>query len=243
MSQPAAVARLLEAQFNHIVLPARVPTKRDDNLAALETALTDRFVDASRVLRDCAEGDCYFDWDNVRRVLLSVKSINLGGKLDKRSLTLELGRLQYGDLLILHVAEQNAGLLIHRLQADHGQEVLFEAFEASPRSEDVLATEHALQWDFPGSAVAVPYTILADESFQDSLTAFLEQCSTESIKRFAARANKAGSLAIETRDTVDPAMISSLLMTLLEVHGRRVFGPVLRKRIRDNVCWGDGTWQ
>lgn len=116
MSQPAAVARLLEAQFNHIVLPARVPTKRDDNLAALETALTDRFIDASRVLRDCAEGDGYFDWDNVRRVLLSVKSINLGGKLDKRSLTLELGRLQYGELLILHVAEQNAGLLIRRLQ-------------------------------------------------------------------------------------------------------------------------------
>lgn len=127
------------------------------------------------------------------------------------------------------------------IHSDHGQEVLFEAFEASPRSEDALATEHALQWDFPGSAVAVPYATFADESFQDSLAGFLEQCSTESIKRFAARATKAGSFAVETRDTVEPTMITTLLMILLEVHGRRVSTPLLRKRVRDNVCWSEGA--
>lgn len=127
------------------------------------------------------------------------------------------------------------------IHSDHGQEVLFEVFEASPRSDDVLATEHALQWNFPGSAVAVPYSTFTDASFQDSLAGFLEQCSTESIKRFAARAAKAGSFAIETRDTVEPTMITTLLMTLLEVHGRRVSTPLLRKRVRDNVCWSEGA--
>ncbi|KAH7021746.1 hypothetical protein B0J12DRAFT_773782 [Macrophomina phaseolina] len=235
MSQTRA-ATLVEL-FNHIVLPARVPSKCDDNIAIIEAALVDRLVEASRTLRDVAADDLYRRWDDVRRILLTAKTLNFGGKLDRLALLQELRRLEHDGLLILHIAEQNAGLLIRR---PNGR-VYSDPFEASPRSEDVLAAKSALQWDFPGVAVAVPYATFADASFQDSLTAFLEQCSTESIKRFAAHTAKAGSSAIETRDTVDPAMISQMLMTLLEVHGRRVFPPLLRKRVRDDVCWSDGA--
>ncbi|MCJ1431212.1 hypothetical protein MMC27_000563, partial [Xylographa pallens] len=122
-----------------------------------------------------------------------------------------------------------------------GEVVVFEAFEASPLSHKVLATENALQWDFPGSSVAIPYSEFITASFQESLAAFLEQASTESIKRFAARTNKAGSSAFESRDTVDPSLITQMLMTLLEANGKRVFPPLLRKRVRDEVCWTDGA--
>lgn len=125
--------------------------------------------------------------------------------------------------------------------SDQGESVIFEAFEASAISEKVLASENALQWDFPGCAIAVPFTEFSNSSFQDSLAGFLEQASTESIKRFAARTNKAGSFAFECRDTVDPALITQMLMTLLEVNGHRVFPPLLRKRVRDDVCWNDGA--
>lgn len=116
MSQAAAAARLLEAQFNHLVLPARVPSKRDDNLADIEAALTDRLLEATRILRDSTDSDGYLDWDSVRRILLTVKDLNLGGKLDKLGLGLEFHRLDYGSPLILHVAEQNAGVLVRRFQ-------------------------------------------------------------------------------------------------------------------------------
>ena len=43
----------------------------------------------------------------------------------------------------------------------------FEAFEGSPLSENVLAAEKALQWDFPGCAVAIPYSVFEDASFQN----------------------------------------------------------------------------
>ena len=123
-----------------------------------------------------------------------------------------------------------------------GQDVVvFEAFEASPASEQVLAAEAALQWDFPGCAVALPYEEFVKLSFQHQLATFLEQASRESIKRFAAYTHKAGSSAFESRDTVDPALVSHLLMTLLEVNGRRIFPPRLRKRVRDDVCWTDGA--
>jgi len=122
-----------------------------------------------------------------------------------------------------------------------GEIVIFEAFEASPLSEKVLAAENALQWDFPGCAVAIPYSVFDNPSFQDHLASFLEQASTESIKRFAAHTNKAGSFAFESRDTVDPSLITQMLMTLLEANGYRIFPPLLRKRVRDDVCWTDGA--
>lgn len=121
------------------------------------------------------------------------------------------------------------------------QRVIFEAFEASPLSEEVLATKIALQWDFPGSAVAIPLSVLQDPIFQEELATFLEKASTESIKRFAARTNKAGSFAVESRDTVEPALITQMLMTLLETIGTRIYPTVLRKRIRDDVSWNQGA--
>lgn len=52
--------------------------------------------------------------------------------------------------------------------------VVFEAFEASPKSEDVLATQSALQWDFPGCAMCIEETEFFDDSFQHCLATFLE---------------------------------------------------------------------
>lgn len=108
-------------------------------------------------------------------------------------------------------------------------------------SEEVLAATSALQWDFPNSAVAIPYSEFEQAAFQDSLATFLEQASTESIKRFAAHSTKAGSLAFESRETVDPSLITQMLMTLLEVNGHRTQPLIIRKRVRDEVYWTDGA--
>lgn len=62
--------------------------------------------------------------------------------------------------------------------------VIFEAFEASPSSENVLAAENAVQWDFPGRAAEIPFDEFLSTSFQESLADFLEQASMESLKRF-----------------------------------------------------------
>lgn len=104
----------------------------------------------------------------------------------------------------------------------------------------MLASKNALRWEFPGSAVAIPVSEYEKSCFQDELATFLDKASTESIKRFAAHTNKAGSFTFESRDTVDPALVTQMLMTLLEVNGRRVFPPLLQKRVRDDVCWSEG---
>ena len=113
--------------------------------------------------------------------------------------------------------------------------VIFEAFEASPSSADVLAAENALQWDFPGRAAEIPLDEFFKESFQESLATFLEQASMESVNRFEARSAKAKASVIETRDTTDPALVTQMLMPLLEALGSSIDVPRLRKRVRDDV--------
>ncbi|KAI9765237.1 MAG: hypothetical protein M1840_007729 [Geoglossum simile] len=234
---------LLELVFNHVALPPQLPAKQDgrNDQIRVERALTDRLLDASRTLRDNTRDEFGSHWERIRHLLQTCKTVNAGAKLDRPTLLSNLRTLERNDLVILHVAEQNAGLLIRRLHNTWGESVVFEAFEASPLSENVLASKSALQWDFPACAVAIPFSKFIDPSFLDNLAAFLEQASTESVKRFAARAGKAGSFAPESRDTVDPALITQMLMTLLEANGHRIFPPLLRKRVRDDVCWTDGA--
>ncbi|KAG9228031.1 hypothetical protein BJ875DRAFT_529478 [Amylocarpus encephaloides] len=222
--------QLLEPIFHHLALPPQLPERQENNLDKIGEALADRLLCASIALRDATYeqfGPCF---DAVRRVILTAKTINAGGKLNQISLLKAFRELQGNDLLIVHVAEQNAALLIRRFQDASGWQILFEAFETSPLSE-VLTTKAALKWDFPGCAAAVPLSTFENDSFQQELAIFLSQASKESIKRFAARTNKAGSFAYESRDTVDPSLITSMLMTLLEVNGSRKFPPILRKRV------------
>jgi Protein of unknown function (DUF3638) len=113
--------------------------------------------------------------------------------------------------------------------------VIFEAFEASPSSEDVLAAENALQWDFPGRAAEIPFSEFLNESFQQSLATFLEQASMECVQRFKAYSVKAKASVIEARDTTNPSLITQMLMPLLEAVGSSVDVPRLRKRVRDDV--------
>ena len=127
-------------------------------------------------------------------------------------------------VLILHIAEQNAGLLIQR----ENLTIHVEAFEASPRSKDVLASK-TLQWDFPGGAISIPLATFDNENFQNELATFLEQASTESVKQFGAQAYKSGAYLFESRDTGDPFLITQLLMTLFEVNGTKASPPILRE--------------
>lgn len=112
-----SVPLLLNALVNHIGLPPRLPGKQEEGIDEIEDALTVRLLNACRALRDLTEGELSQQWDRTRKILQICKVVNAGGKLDKASLLSEFQALERKDLLILHVTEQNAGLLIRR---NHG---------------------------------------------------------------------------------------------------------------------------
>ncbi|KAK7613359.1 hypothetical protein JOL62DRAFT_596589 [Phyllosticta paracitricarpa] len=231
---------VLERLVRHVVLPEKLPERQEESNPEIATALTESLLQASRVFKDRAPHEDFRLWDDLRRVIVTAKEVNCNGQLSKVSLIQAFHELEPGGVIILHVREQNAGLLISRPLRESSS-VIFEAFEASPRSEDVLAAPDALQWDFPGATVVIPYAEFSEESFQEGLAYFLQQSSTQALKQFAARARKSGSAVVEIRDTTDPAIITHMLMTLLESYGVRTNAPVLRKRVRDDVCWSDGA--
>jgi hypothetical protein len=103
---------MLELLFNHVVLPPRLPGKQDARIEDIEHGLITRVLLASRTVRDLVHVDYRDRWDSIRRSLQACKAVNVGGKLDKNSLLTELRGLHSEDILILHIAQQNAGLLI-----------------------------------------------------------------------------------------------------------------------------------
>ncbi|KXX81310.1 hypothetical protein MMYC01_201930 [Madurella mycetomatis] len=231
-----------ESVFHHLALPQRLPHSEEANLDEIEAALIDQLITATRLMHDSQRGGPTLQskasdaWESIRRCLVVSKAVNRGGKVNREKLLWELRSMAPSDALLLHVRSQNAALFMHRISSSPG-EVIFEVFEAAPQNEAVFAADDVLQWDFPGSAIAVPLATFQDDDFQASLAEFLEQASLESTKAFAAFAQKAGIDLHEYRDTANPTIISSMLMAILEENSRRISTPLLRKRVRDDVCW------
>jgi hypothetical protein len=125
------------------------------------------------------------------------------------------------------------------LFSDDEDVVVIEAFETSPTTEQTLAADGALSWDFPGQAVLLPLLDFADPVFQSNLAALLEKASTEPIHEFAAKTRKAGAEVAETRDSTEPGFITQFLMTFLAANGERACPPLLRKHVKDDVCWNN----
>lgn len=260
MNKPLPNAKLLSV-INHVILPPRVPAGEDCG-AVINQELLKRLIEAAQSIRDHTSSKCLLEWEQLLSGLKASQALNSEDHLDKATLLDRLRALSPGTFLILHVLNQNAGVLVYRqawyivapcssklfqsfrLIGSSGtiaSEVVFEVFEASPSCADVLASENALKWEFPGPTVAVPYSKFINESFQESLATFLERASSESISEFASKTTKAESRTIEARDTVDPALVSQFLVTILAAIGRQVDQPTFHKRIRDDVSWADGS--
>ena len=236
--------QILDSLVNHLTLPPRLPFRNDLQGGAVDRALAERLAQHARTFRQKVDTQYYTHWSLICRALEQFVKLHgsKSGHLDKDALKNALidfsSSNSNNDILIIHIARQNAGLIIRK---EKSRKYIFEAFEASPQNAEVLASKLALRWDFPSRAVAVTPEIFTDSSFQDNVARFLEQASIEQIKDFAATTLKAGSNAFESRDTANPALIGQLLMALLEASGQAHASKSTRKRVRDDVCWNDGA--
>ncbi|KAL7621053.1 hypothetical protein AAE478_008365 [Parahypoxylon ruwenzoriense] len=224
----------LQAIFNHLVLPPQVPPCQDPDIESVSHDVLTRIIHAC----ETADGLARSPWSEAFRALrdsLETCIVLNSGGLEVSTMLGHFRGLQPNCMLILHVVEQNAAVLVRRENCDNNDRIIFEAFETSASSEQVLAAGHAMQWDFPGRSAQLPYSTFMDESFQQSLATFLEQASMESLYNLQASTRKAKVSVIETRDTTDPALITQMLMPILEAMGSHFQAPLLRKRVRDEV--------
>ncbi|KAK7967332.1 uncharacterized protein PG986_001609 [Apiospora aurea] len=194
------------------------PTSSTFKIAAHLNDILRRLLEACHCLRNITGPELEGTWDAVAKSLQICRQLNQG-RLDKDELAQAFKRLDNEHILILYVVQQNAALVIRRHFSAGEDRIIFESFEVSSPPSQVLTAEDSLQWDFPGQ----------------SLSLFLEQASLESLQSLTAKVEKAGVSVIEPRSTVDPALLSQMLMSLLEAVGVSYDAPRLQKRVRDDV--------
>lgn len=226
----------LQFLFNHVFLPPQLPHCDDHQNGAGDKALVEHMIDSCHRFRDLNHTEEYAQWSTILRTLRTFATLHRNNKsLSKNAMKSGFRDGRDGAIIIIHVAMQNSGLIIRKIANDY----IIESFEASPPAAEVLAAEKSLQWDFPSRAVTVPSAVFEETSFQTCLAEFLEKASVEPVKQFAATTLKAASHAYESRDTATPAVVGQLLMTILEANGRKHKSTLTRKRIHDEVYWGD----
>ncbi|KAF2123668.1 hypothetical protein P153DRAFT_435751 [Dothidotthia symphoricarpi CBS 119687] len=233
--------------FNHLVLPPQIPGEQDEDIERSSHDILVRLIRATSTLARLAGQNQTATWQPLRQSLRRCQSLHERGHLEKQSLISEFKNIQHDQPLVLHIIEQNAALIVRRDISENNDIVIFEAFEASPPSAEVLAAEGALIWDFPDCAAQIPFSEFQKASFQDALADFLEKGSMEPLKRFQAHTTKAQTSVVESRDTASPALVTHLLIPLLEVIGSAVDSnvPQLRKRVRDdaNIKAAEFPWR
>ncbi|EHK39909.1 hypothetical protein TRIATDRAFT_161231, partial [Trichoderma atroviride IMI 206040] len=228
---------LLRSVLDHTILPPNVPGKREKEERYGE--ISDNLL--TRLLRACKQAESLSSQpfsDAIHSLSVSLEACRElnRGRLDKETMLRYFAQIKPQDVLILHVTEQNAAILVrHEIDENGENSIVLESFETSPTTEHVLAADNALSWDFPGRSVRLTLAQFNDEKLQESLAAFLEKASMESIHSLQAQARKAGKVVSELRDTSDPALITQMLMAILEAIGEFATVPTLRKRVRDDV--------
>ncbi|KAI6756012.1 hypothetical protein HG530_011748 [Fusarium avenaceum] len=235
MSNTLEPEALLQAVFQHLVLPSKLPSANDADNVDLVYDLGCRLQRALAKFGNDQDRDA---WDILVSSMEATTILNKDQLISQELLEAfqSIANDKNDIWLTLFVAEQNSALLVHRNEID--ETIVFEAFQTAAPVKDVLAAKHSLMWEFPHRSVQVPLNVFEDVSFQRNLSQLLGQASCESFDQFAARASKGGQSVPETRDSTDPALVTELLMSLLEGFGSALAVQSVCKKVRDDVVLG-----
>ncbi len=104
----------LAAVFNHLVLPPQIPGEQDADVEAISKNILGRLFQAATTLGKLAGQENETIWKGLQESLRRCQYLHEFGHLEVKSLKSEFQRLTFGEPLLLHIAEQNAALIIRR---------------------------------------------------------------------------------------------------------------------------------
>ncbi|KAH6982286.1 hypothetical protein BKA56DRAFT_550226 [Ilyonectria sp. MPI-CAGE-AT-0026] len=136
-------------------------------------------------------------------------------------------------LASFHITAQNAGVVIYKVTTS----VILEVFELSPTNSSVQSTRGRLQRQFPASAIAVPSDLFDNEDFRSVLGKTLVKMSQQPVDEMQPKVQKAKEIHNEERDTVDPRLVTELLVSFLRGCGKQVNVRGICKNTREEVMW------
>lgn len=104
---------LLRAVFNHLVLPPRVPGGEDADIEAVSGNVLTRLIRACETVSELTDPPWSEAFRSLQSSLFTCRLLN-GAYLDRSAMLERFRDLEQDQTLILHVAKQNAALLIRR---------------------------------------------------------------------------------------------------------------------------------
>jgi len=105
---------LLRSVYNHVVLPPDIPGRLDSNLLAINQDLLLRVQNACSEVASATGAEFGREINFLRKSLNYCWCIHISQYLDSSQLQSAFRDLNDGESLIIHVVEQNAGLLVRR---------------------------------------------------------------------------------------------------------------------------------
>jgi hypothetical protein len=103
---------VFEEVFNHLVLPPRLPGKQDAKIATTGIAIIVRLIQATSTLSQLGSEEQKSVWNTIGLNLRRYQSLHEDGRLEKLSLVSKFRNFDKEQPLLLHIAEQNAALII-----------------------------------------------------------------------------------------------------------------------------------
>jgi hypothetical protein len=98
--------------FNHLVLPPQLPGKQDADIESSGDAIILRLIKAAFTLSTLASKEQKSPWYAIRQYLRRCQSLRVHGRLEKSSLISKFRNFDQEHPLLLHIAEQNAALIV-----------------------------------------------------------------------------------------------------------------------------------
>ncbi|KAG9127629.1 hypothetical protein FRC07_011512 [Ceratobasidium sp. 392] len=218
----------------YVFLPPKLPQEapNKDSQSQIDQQLANLARDALGRYRklDLHSTDA---WSNVHDMLTRIAE-DAGIPLAKNRLEQNMDAMKTGDVLAIHISEQNAAVLVRMGATD----TTFEMFEVQAPNAKVMSTSGKLVRQFPGPAVQIPNSTFHDRAFLKEVANFLAQMSNV-LKGSTAKTTRAGSTVSEVRDATSPHYILQLFAGILRGAGKHVEPNRVVKRVGDEVLWED----
>ncbi|KAG5659563.1 hypothetical protein KAF25_002122 [Fusarium avenaceum] len=224
----------VEYLFHHLFLPPKLPGG-DDMTALNSIFLTDFVLQSLQRFTEELGGEDAASVQSAISMLQTMRdTTDSRGFLERIGVQKVLAALSLHDSVALfHVAAQNAGLLIRRLETSF----YFETFELSPTNAAAITTKGRLVRQFPDTATEIPEKDFQSEDFQEVLANTLVKMSHQRVAEAQPMARKARKDHHEDRETTDPRIVNELLVSFLRGVGKQVKVEGIRKHTREETSY------
>ncbi|KAH0834182.1 hypothetical protein J3R83DRAFT_11491 [Lanmaoa asiatica] len=223
----------LEYIVTHVFFPLKLPDG-DDQSVRNDRSLARAIASAARIYCDHVDRAKLPQWHHILGMLDNLQATVQFEGLDRSRTISQLSNMNVGDILAFLIRAQNVAV-VFRKQRDA---TIFESFEVSPKTEEVMATQGKLICSYPGPAIEIPNVVFDDESFLSELVNFLVHMNKDTLDA-APESRKAESTVLEARDTTHPRYITELLTGILRSVGRPADVVRISKRVGDDVVWNN----